>query len=109
MLDLSVFKEQYFELKLFDGEVLKLKKPSQRMVIEMMGYEQTFKDKKNHKNIEVMVDTFSQMIVDILNNNANDKAFNKQFVEENFDFSLGMTLVQAYMNFVQELNSNPNL
>ena len=25
MLDLSVFKEQYFELKLFDGEVLKLK------------------------------------------------------------------------------------
>ena len=33
----------------------------------------------------------------------------KEFVEENFDFALGMTLVQAYMGFVQELNSNPNL
>lgn len=109
MLDLSVFKEQYFELKLFDGEVLKLKKPTQRMVIEMMAYEQTFKDKKNHKNIEIMVDTFSQMIVDILNNNANEREFTKQFVEENFDFTLGLTLVQAYMNFVQEVNSNPNL
>lgn len=109
MLDLSVFREQYFELKLFDGEVLKIKKPSQRMVIEMMGYEQIFKDTKNHKNIDKMVDTFSQMIVDILNNNIQEKVFTKKFVEENFDFSLGMTLVQAYMEFVQELNSNPNL
>ena len=109
MLDLSVFREQYFDLKLLDGEVLKLKKPTQRMVIEMMGYELIFKDTKNHKNIEMMVDTFSQMILDILNNNANEKVFTKEFVEENFDFALGMTLVQAYMGFVQELNSNPNL
>ena len=85
MLDLSVFREQYFELKLFDGEVLKLKKPTQRMVIEMMGYEQIFKNTKNHTNIEMMVDTFSQMILDILNNNANERVFTKQFVEENFD------------------------
>lgn len=109
MLDLSVFKEKTFELKLFDGEVLNLKRPSHRMVIEMMGYEQTFKDKKNHKNVDKMVNTFSQMLLDILNSNTQGRVFDLEFVEENFDFNLGMLVVESYMEFVQEINSNPNL
>ncbi|UVX70647.1 MAG: hypothetical protein [Bacteriophage sp.] len=108
MLDLSVFKEKTFELKLFDGEVLNLKRPSHRQVINMMAYEQTFKNKNNHKNVEKMVSTFSQMILDILNNNVEGKTFDQDYVEEYFDFNLGMTLVQAYMEFVQEINSDPN-
>lgn len=108
MLDLSVFKEKTFELKLFDGEVLNLKRPSHRQVINMMGYEQTFKNKNNHKNVDKMVNTFSQMILDILNNNVEGKVFDQDYVEEYFDFNLGMTLVQAYMEFVQEINSDPN-
>ena len=43
MLDLQSFKEKSFEIKMFDGELLKIKRPSQGMVIEMMGYEDTFK------------------------------------------------------------------
>ena len=48
------------------------------------------------------------MILDILNNNLNDKKFTKDYVDEQFDLSTGMALVQAYMNFVTELNSDPN-
>ena len=50
MLDLQSFKEKSFELKMFDGEILKIKRPSQKMVIEMMGYEDTFKKNKNLSN-----------------------------------------------------------
>lgn len=105
MLDLQSFKEKSFELKMFDGEILKIKRPSQKMVIEMMGYEDTFKKNKNPKS---MLDGFSSMILDILNNNLNDKKFTKEYVDEQFDLSTGMALVQAYMNFVTELNSDPN-
>ena len=105
MLDLQSFKEKSFELKMFDGELLKIKRPSQGMVIEMMGYEDTFKKNKNPKN---MLDGFSSMILDILNNNLNDKKFTKEYVNEQFDLSTGMALVQAYMNFVTEINSDPN-
>ena len=108
MLDLSVFKEKTFELKLFDGEVINLKRPSHRQVISIMGYEQTFKNKNNQKNIDKIISTFNQMILDILNNNIEGKVFDQSYVEENFDFNLGMTLIKAYMEFVQEINSDPN-
>ena len=55
-----------------------------------------------------MVNTFSQMILDILNNNVEGKTFDQDYVEEYFDFNLVMTLVQSYMEFVQEINSDPN-
>ena len=36
-----------------------------------------------------------------------EKSF-EDYVDEQFDLSTGMALVQAYMNFVTELNSDPN-
>lgn len=105
MLDLSILKEKTWDVKLFDGEVLHVKRPSQRMVVEMMGYEKTF---KKQKDIKKTLESFSNMLLDILNNNINDKQFDLTYVENNFDMAIGMAFVNSYMEFVKEINSNPN-
>ena len=105
MLDLSVLKEKVWDVKLFDGEVLHIKRPSQKMVIEMMGYEETFKKQKDAKKT---IGTFTKMILDILNHNTEGRVFTEEYIDENFDLTLGLALVQSYMEFVKEVNSNPN-
>lgn len=105
MFDLSVLKEKSFELKLFNGEVIHIKRPSQKMVIDMMGYEDDFKSEKDSKK---KIASLTAMVIDILNNNIEQQKFNKAYVESNFDFNLALLLIQNYMEFVAELNSNPN-
>ena len=109
MLDLSVFQKQTFEVKLMDGQVIHLLKPSQRMLIEMMSYEAEFKNTKREKDLDKIFDTFNSMILNILNNNDDEKVFDKEYVNKYFDFEVGTALMNGYMNFVNEINSNPNL
>lgn len=105
MLDLSTLKNKYYELKMFDGEVLRIERPSQKMVIEMMGYEDKLKDLEDKKGI---LDAFIDTLFDILNNNVDGKKFTKKWIAESFDFSIGMALVEDYMQFVSKINSDPN-
>ena len=108
MLDLSVFQKQTFEVKLMDGQVVHLLKPSQKMLLEMMSYEAEFKNKDNQKNLDKIFDTFNSIILNILNNNDDEKVFDKEYVNKYFDFEVGTALMNGYMNFVNEINSNPN-
>ncbi len=106
MLDLSVLKEKYWELKMFDGEVLMVKRPSQKMVVDMMSYEDTFK--AHQKNPKLMIEAFVDMLSEILNNNANGIKYSREYIAEHFDFTVGMAVVEGYMTFVTEINSDPN-
>ena len=45
-LDLTVFQEETFEVRLSEEETLHVKKPSQRLVIDLMNYEKEFNNKK---------------------------------------------------------------
>lgn len=105
MLDLSVLKEKYWELKMFDGEVLLIKRPSQKMIMDMMGFEDTFKKEENPK---IRIDAFVGMLSQILNNNINGKKLSDDYIASVFDFTIGMAVVQNYMEFAGEINSNPN-
>lgn len=109
MLDLSVFQQKTFEVKLVDGQVVNLLKPSQKMLIEMMSYEAQFKAiEPNQENLNKVFNTFNSMILNILNNNNDGKVFDKEYVDKYFDFHIGTALMNAYMEFVNEINSNPN-
>lgn len=106
ILDLNTFIDQYFELKMLDGEVLKLKKPSQAMLVRIMAYEQSMK--KAEKNPQGVILALIDLLTDVLNNNANGREFEKKFVEDTFDINMAMAVLRAYMDFVQEVNSSPN-
>ena len=64
MIDLQAFKETTEELKLFDGEIVNLKKPTQKLIIDIMAFEDSVK-KKNNVNI---MDTLGKLLLSILNN-----------------------------------------
>lgn len=102
-LDLTVYAKQYFELTLpKDDEVINIGKPSQGLIIDMMTMEQKIND-------DNALDMFNDIIVKILNNNKEGKKFTVKYVKDNLDFEMGQILLTAYMEFVQEIQSNPNL
>ncbi len=103
-LDLTVHTKRYFEVTLPDGEVINISKPSQGLIIDMMAIEQAAKDIDTNKAL----DMFNDIIVKILNNNKEAKKFTVKYVKDNFDFEIGQIFLTAYMEFVQEVQSNPN-
>lgn len=105
MLDLQAFQSQTFEVKLFDGEIINLNKPSQKLVLDIIAYEEKMKDKKDVKKV---INSFASLILDILNNNAEGIKFNREYVDTYFNFEIGMAFIKSYMEFVQEVNNDPN-
>ena len=104
MLDLSVLREKTWELKMFGGEILNIKRPTQKMVIEMMGFEEI----AQKKEVVATIDGFAAILLDILNNNTNGRVYEQEYVMENFDFAVGMAVIEEYIKFATEINSNPN-
>jgi len=111
MLDLSVFKKEYLEIKLFDGSVVNIGKPSQRLVIDMMAVQQTFEDlnanPENHK-VEDILNEFNQILLKILNNNKEEKKFTIKYIESNFDLEIGNVFISEYMEFVNQIQNRKN-
>lgn len=105
MLDLQSFQRETFEVKLFDGSVINLNKPSQRLIIELMGLEA-----KLNKNASptVALNSFIEIILSILNNNAEGLKFDREYVETYFDLEIGQAFVQGFMEFANGVNSDPN-
>lgn len=105
ILDLQSFQQRTHEVRLFDGEVIRLTKPSQRLVIDILAYEEKMKASNNTKDV---LDSFVSLIVDILNTNLEGRKFNRAYVEKYFNFEIGMVFVESYIEFVQDINSDPN-
>lgn len=105
ILDLQSFQQKTHEVRLFDGEVIKLCKPSQKLVIDIMAYEEKVKDTSNVKQV---LDAFVSLLVDILNNNLEGRKFTRGYVEKYFSFDIGMVFLQSYIEFIQEVNADPN-
>lgn len=105
-LDLSVFQEETFEVKLSEETTININKPSQRLVLDLMEYEKHFSNKKDPKKV---VDSFVELIVKILNNNKEGLKFTREYVENKFSFEIGVVFIKSYIDFVSEVNSDPNL
>lgn len=104
MLDLSVFQEKTLDIKMLDGSLTKIKKPTQALVIEVMKL-RNLNDNDDAANI---VDAVSTLVYKILNSNTEEKKFAKDWIERNLDFNMCMAIVQAYGEFISEVQSDPN-
>jgi len=101
MIDLQAFKETTEELKLFDGEIVNLKKPTQKLIIDMMAFEDSVK-KKNNVNI---MDTLGKLLLSILNNNIENKQFKIDYINENFTPETMMIFMKSYSEFAQNIQN----
>ena len=105
ILEKSSLQAAVHEVVLFDGSVIHLMKPSQAMVVELMGLEQGLGDRSPAEMLAV----YNSLLLRILNHNREGRSFSQDYLEAHFTcFEVGQALLQDYMEFVQEVQSDPN-
>ena len=103
-LDLSVYEENVWEVTMIDGTQLHIKKPTQKQLILLNGYDvklgevKTFEDK---------IKTLNEVALFILNNNKEDKKYKVKDLED-MQMDILYAIYFGYGEFVQEAMSNPN-
>ena len=129
-LDLSILNKQTWTIKLPDGRFIHINKPSQKMVIKITnlgtlstGLQNSLnkieKDNKiqnkkgflesfQKQQLEVTNLTF-ECTLDILNSNTEEIKFDYDFLEvNNFDIETCGIIIAEYLDFITEVQSNPN-
>lgn len=101
VLDLSLFVKQTLDITMPDGDILHIKKPSQAMVIKLMAFQEVEEDKA--------FEALDELCLLVLNNNKEGKTFTADWLNDNFDWVMKSAVVKAFSEFIQELQSNPNL
>lgn len=106
MLDLTVLVEKYFEIKMPNGEVVSIKKPTQKMALDLSNNKELIEAEEN-KDIEKVIKIINNRVMIVLNHNKEGRVFK---AEELTDLNLDIIklIVEGYLQWVKDLNNNPN-
>lgn len=102
ILDLAAYQEETADIRMADGTVVHLRKPSERLVLELLR----LKDVDPNGDPQQILDTLNRVTTAILNNNANGLAFPASEVEKLF-YDQKMAIVSAYTDFATTLQARP--
>lgn len=102
ILDLSVYQQTTFDITFPSGEVLKVKKPTQAIVIEMVALSQ-----KDQNNQAALLESLVDVCAAVLSNNTEGKQFTAEWVSKELDIVMISAIIRGYSDFIQELQSNP--
>lgn len=91
MIDLSKRKQELYKIKLEDGSVLKLRKPTQAMLMTMIDLSQEKEDE-----VEVLNGVFA-VLTRVFNRNTDNRVFSQEEVQEMLDIETGMEVLQDYL------------
>lgn len=104
MLDLAVICGSLYEIKLLDGTVLKLKRPTQEMYETILSLSKSVK--KMEDGDMGIIDAVMEVFTAILNRNDKGIKFTKEQLSDDYDFLVAMTVMSDYMKFYsQEIKS----
>ena len=106
MLDLTVLVEKCFEIKMPNGEVVSIKKPTQKMALDLSNNKELIEAEEN-KDIEKVIKIINDRVMIVLNHNKEGRVFK---AEELTDLNLDIIklIVEGYLQWVKDLNNNPN-
>lgn len=94
MLDLGKIKQDLYKIKLADGTILKIKKPTQAMLLTMVE----FRNADEKEDIELLGDLYVLMLR-IFNRNTNDIEFSMDDIQEMFALETALIVLKDYMDF----------
>ena len=97
-LDLSVYEQKYLDVVLLDGSIIQLKKPTQKIAIEMASLPQYLFE----TDLNVIVTALNDVLINILNNNREDRVFTLADVQD-WEIELKNAVLEAYQGFLFEL------
>lgn len=94
MLDLTTMtgSKKLYEIKMPDGEILKLKMPSQGLLIKLMDMQ---KNMDTQDPLSVL-DSLTDITTEILNLNTANKKFTKEEIGNMLDLTVMMMVMQDY-------------
>lgn len=107
MLDLSVsFGLNLYDIKLFDGTILHLMRPTQGLQQAVLDLVKLLQDgTKQQDAAAIMVNIFLQ----ILNRNNDGKTFTKQDIEENYNLTIISYVIKDYFaHWNKEISESVN-
>ena len=102
MLDLTVLQESYFPIKLLDGATIRLKKPSQGLLLQFIAFKNI-----QQANLDEQFDAITKLTAAILSNNAEGRTFTAADLNE-YDLVILQAIIQGYIEFLNEVMANPN-
>ena len=102
MIDLSTIERSNYQIKLESGEVLEIKKPSQKFLNEILAlYEYIQKMEDSAESGLKVIDRLYDILTDIFNSNINGKVFSREYIEKMLDIKMAMAVLQDYFLYVE--------
>ena len=102
MIDLSTIERSNYQIKLESGEVLEIKKPSQKFLNEILAlYEYIQKMEESAESGLKVIDRLYDILTDIFNSNINGKVFSREDIEKMLDIKMAMAVLQDYFLYVE--------
>ena len=102
MIDLSTIERSNYQIKLESGEVLEIKKPSQKFLNEILAlYEYIQKMEDSTESGLKVIDRLYDILTDIFNSNINGKVFSREDIEKMLDIKMAMAVLQDYFLYVE--------
>lgn len=96
MLDLTTAFSELYEVRLFDGTVLQLKRPTQALQESIMRLQEMGNDAKNSSKI--MKETMA-ILCRVLNRNTQGVTFTQKQLEDDYDYSVALLVIGDYLKF----------
>ncbi|MGL5766018.1 MAG: hypothetical protein ACRCX8_10300 [Sarcina sp.] len=99
MLDLTALEIKYLEVKMLDGNVINIKKPTQKMInflVKMQGLE-----------AEKQVEALDELVTMIVNNNKEGVAYIKKDISA-YEMEIKEAIITTFAKFSKEIMANPN-
>lgn len=104
VLDLKAFLDETLDISMADGETLRIPKPSQRMLIKIMGFREIGDDTPPEKVTEALND----MTHEVLNSNIDDIQIDMSSIIAMSD-GVKLKILTAYTEFMREVQANPTM
>ena len=104
VLDLSAFKVETLDITMLDGTKLNINKPTQKIYIEILKLQNIAEEKDAEKQLEAI----AELAATILSNNTNGFQYSKEDVEQTLPIELQYAVIQAYSEFIAEIQNRPN-
>lgn len=106
MLDLTAICGSMYEIKLLDGKVYKLRRPTQALYEKLMRVSEMAQDEGK---IEGVMNETVSLLAQVLNRNTEGTEFTSEQLEDEYDFTIAMTVIGDYMKFyADEIQSRVN-
>lgn len=105
-IDLNLLCNNTLEFILPDNTSLKVKKPTQKMIIQMMALKDIEKEEPEEQLNKVI-----SLVAVILSHNTNNRTFTEDYLTNSdlYNYDMFTAIIQEYSNFIQYIvNKNPN-